>query len=187
MPMNKGLSRRIRDVAKEKYVLPALRAGLPAFSLRVRDLMEDLRKEGISPEQNTPQFCSAIKKAEFLTENGLEIIGIEGPPSKQSTTVVVNYRVLPRSGDTRGTVPHPATELDLSRASTPGEALKAILERKQAEAEARIAPPATETVSERAFRLTEKLRGLMKDEIAAHGGTEGFMRWVRSDEDEYAA
>jgi hypothetical protein len=24
----------------------------------------------------------------------------------------------------------------------------------------------------------------MKDEIAAHGGTEGFLRWVRSDSDE---
>ena len=44
-----------------------------------------------------------------------------------------------------------------------------------------------ETPMQRAFRLTEKLRGLMKDEIAAHGGTEGFMRWVRSDEDEEAA
>jgi hypothetical protein len=44
-----------------------------------------------------------------------------------------------------------------------------------------------ETPAERAFRLTEKLRGLMKDEIAAHGGTEGFMRWVRSDSDEDAA
>jgi hypothetical protein len=41
-----------------------------------------------------------------------------------------------------------------------------------------------ETASERARRLTEKLRGLMKDEIAAHGGAEGFLRWVRSDEDE---
>jgi len=38
----------------------------------------------------------------------------------------------------------------------------------------------------RALRLTEKLRGLMKDEIAAHGGAEGFLRWVRSDEDEDA-
>ena len=44
-----------------------------------------------------------------------------------------------------------------------------------------------ETPEERAFRLTERIRGLLKDEIAAFGGTEGFMRWVRSDEDEAAA
>lgn len=44
-----------------------------------------------------------------------------------------------------------------------------------------------ETARERAERLTEKLRGLLKEEIAAHGGSEGFIRWVRSDEDEDAA
>ncbi|MBB6144976.1 hypothetical protein HNQ77_002932 [Silvibacterium bohemicum] len=36
----------------------------------------------------------------------------------------------------------------------------------------------------RAHRLTNKLRGLLKDEIAAYGGAEAFMRWVRGhDED----
>lgn len=185
MAINKGLSQRIREVAQEKYVLPAIRTGVTSFSLRVRDLMEDMRREGFSPEQNTPQFCSAIRKAEFLAENGLEITGIEGPPSKQSTTVVVNYRVLPHKF---ASVAGPQTQvagpgLGLSHVSKPGEARKAILERREAEAEAHGAPLVEETPAERAFRLTEKLRGLMKDEIAAHGGTEGFMRWVRSDED----
>jgi hypothetical protein len=41
-----------------------------------------------------------------------------------------------------------------------------------------------ETPTEWALRVTEPLYGLMKDEIAARGGTEGFMRWVRSDEDD---
>ena len=41
-----------------------------------------------------------------------------------------------------------------------------------------------ETTEERASRLTEALRGLMKQEIQKHGGTEAFLRWVRSDEDE---
>lgn len=44
-----------------------------------------------------------------------------------------------------------------------------------------------ETPAEKATRLTEKLRGLLKDEIAAYGGAEGFIRWVRSDEDDEAA
>lgn len=47
--------------------------------------------------------------------------------------------------------------------------------------------PVTETPEERAFRLTEKLRGFLKEEIAAYGGAEGFMRWVRSDDDESPA
>ena len=46
--------------------------------------------------------------------------------------------------------------------------------------------PVGETPDQRAFRLTEKLRGLLKDEIAAFGGTEAFVHWVRSDEDEDA-
>jgi hypothetical protein len=44
-----------------------------------------------------------------------------------------------------------------------------------------------ETPAQRAHRLFEQMRGLMKDEIAAHGGAEAFIRWVRSDEDEDAA
>jgi hypothetical protein len=43
-----------------------------------------------------------------------------------------------------------------------------------------------ETPEERAFRLTEKLRGLMKEEIAAHGGAEGYLRWVRGEDEEAA-
>jgi hypothetical protein len=43
-----------------------------------------------------------------------------------------------------------------------------------------------ETPAERAFRLTERLRGLLKSELAEYGGADGFMRWIRSDEDEAA-
>ena len=48
-------------------------------------------------------------------------------------------------------------------------------------------PRREETPAEKAFRLTERLRGLLKEEIAAYGGTEAFIRWVRSDDDEDAA
>jgi hypothetical protein len=46
-----------------------------------------------------------------------------------------------------------------------------------------VEPVVTESSAERALRLTERLHGLMKDEIAEHGGAEGFVRWVRSDSD----
>ena len=36
----------------------------------------------------------------------------------------------------------------------------------------------------RAARLTGKLFGLLKDELAEYGGGEAFMRWVRSDSDD---
>jgi hypothetical protein len=45
-----------------------------------------------------------------------------------------------------------------------------------------------ETPKERAMRAADELRGLLKEEIASFGGTEAFMRWVRSsDDDEDAA
>lgn len=43
-----------------------------------------------------------------------------------------------------------------------------------------------ESPGDRARRLTEGLRGLLKKELAARGGAEGFIQWVRS-EDEDAA
>jgi hypothetical protein len=46
-----------------------------------------------------------------------------------------------------------------------------------------VPPASAETPEQRAFRLTEKLRGLMKDEIAAHGGAEGYLRWVRGEDE----
>ena len=36
---------------------------------------------------------------------------------------------------------------------------------------------------ERMRQLADSLSGLLRDEIEARGGVDGFMRWVRSDED----
>jgi len=40
-----------------------------------------------------------------------------------------------------------------------------------------------ESSRDRAYRLTESLRGLLREEIAEHGGAEAFVRWVRSDDE----
>jgi hypothetical protein len=152
MTINRGLSERIREMAKEKYIGPALRSGAVRVSVRVRDLMDEFRKKGFAPDKNTPQFCTAIQRPDFLQENGLEIDAIDGPRSKLSTSVVIHYRVR------GGKVQLPAATENL----------------------------VSETPAERAYRLTEKLRGLLKNELAEYGGAEGFMRWVRSDEDETA-
>ena len=90
--MGLGLSDQVRTVAKVKYVQPALQSGKKQFSIRVRDLMNDLRTEGF-PAHHTPQICTALQTSKFLLENGLEIEGIDGPPSKMSPTVVFRYRV----------------------------------------------------------------------------------------------
>jgi hypothetical protein len=142
----------------EKYFEPALRAGKRQFSVSVKDVLQDLVAQGFPPG-NTPQVCTALRKRAFLREHGIEIERIEGPASKMSTTVVYHYRAT-------GSVAHP----DNWKSQT---------------ASIRI-DPNQEDPSTRAYRLTEKLRGLLKEELAEYGGGEAFLRWIRS-EDEDAA
>jgi hypothetical protein len=148
-----GLSDRIRKIAQGKHVRPAMGAGKREFSISVRDLMEEAEAEGISTKQRVPAFCTSIQKDSFLRENNLEIVSVDGPVSKLSTTVVVHYRVAAK---------------------------------RHAEQTKDTRLPICETPAEKAFRLTEKLRGLLKDELAEYGGGEAFLQWVRS-EDEDAA
>ncbi|MGB6689484.1 MAG: hypothetical protein WBE76_16745 [Terracidiphilus sp.] len=44
--------------------------------------------------------------------------------------------------------------------------------------------PTNETPHEKARRLTESLRGLLKEEFAPFGGAEGFLRMVRGYDEE---
>lgn len=44
----------------------------------------------------------------------------------------------------------------------------------------------SEAPRDRAQRLTEGLRGLLKKELADRGGAEAFVRWVRSDDEDAA-
>jgi hypothetical protein len=143
------LAAEIRRIAKMKHVNPALASGRSEFSIAVRDLIEEAKAEGISTVQRTPPFCTSIQTRRFLDDNGIEIVRVDGPAKKRSTTVVVHYRT------------------------------------KEMETPHKIRP-VLETPEERAFRLTEKLRGLMKEEIAARGGGEAYLRWVRGEDDDAA-
>ena len=153
--MNIGLSDRIRAVAREKYVNPAIQSGKKQFTIRVRDLLGDLHAEGF-PARHTPQICSALQTAKFLRENGLEIEEVEGPPKKVSPTVVVRYRVA-----NRGTLGLSENQARESQPDKPEE-----------------------TPEEWAHRVTGKIRGLLKEELADFGGGEAFLRWVRGYDDE---
>lgn len=157
--MRLGLSDQVRAMARAKYVHPAILAGKRQFSIPVRGLLEDLQTEGF-PARNTPQVCTALQTSKFLRENGLEIEGVDGPPSKLSTTVVVRYRVATS-----------VTQPEIRSGSPQG---------KQAET-------GEETPEEWAHRLTGKLFGLLKEELAEYGGGEAFLRWVRSEDNDEAA
>lgn len=154
--MATGLSDAIREFARTKYVLQAVNAGSLEFEIRVKDIWSGMRAQGFEMSGRTPQICSALQTGKFLEENHLAISEIIGPPSGQSPTVVFRYTVI---------------------GAKAGESLSNQL--KDAENN-----QATETAEEWAHRMTGKLFGLLKDEITAMGGTEAFMRWVRSEDEE---
>jgi hypothetical protein len=156
--MNLGLSDQVRALATAKYVRPALQSGKKQFSIRVKDLWGDLRAEGF-PARHSPQICSALQTSKFLNDNGLQVEGVDGPPSKKSSTVVVRYRVADKSVQP---VPIRHTREDFRM------------------------EPDQEDPDAWALRLTEKLRGLLKEELAAYGGGEAFLRWIRSEEEDTA-
>lgn len=152
--MATGLSDKIRKLAKIRYVDPAINAGKHDISIRVRDVSNDMSSQGLPTTGHTPQICSALRTGKFLRENGLKLERIEGPRSGQSPTVVYHYRVDRGSGQR-------LNESD-------GNASGATKDDADAWAE----------------RVTSRIRGLLKDEIAQFGGAEGFIRWVRGHDEE---
>jgi hypothetical protein len=93
------LHEQIRGIAERDFIKHSRAAGKSEFVIAVRDLMAKAQAAGLSTSGRTPAFCKAIQTIDFLEDNGLELSSIEGPPSKQSTTVVVHYRFrnLPNS------------------------------------------------------------------------------------------
>ena len=77
---------KIRLYGEEKYVLLARREKLHRFSIRVGDVVRDLKLTG-----RAPAVCSALKTNEFLGKNNLRLVETKGPKSGQSTTVVYTY------------------------------------------------------------------------------------------------
>ncbi len=80
---------RIRVYGKEKYVLPARQRKHRRFSIRVGDVVRELKMNG-----RTPAVCSALKTREFLRSNDLELVDTSGPESGQSTTVIYTYEFV---------------------------------------------------------------------------------------------
>jgi hypothetical protein len=77
---------RIRIHAREKYAAVARSRKETHFSIKVSDVVKELKLSG-----RVPSVCSALRSREFLRENGLRVANTSGPPSRQSTTVVYTY------------------------------------------------------------------------------------------------
>jgi len=80
---------RIREFAREKYVLPARLRKQRRFSIRVGDVVRELKMN-----RAVPAVCSALKTGEFRHSNDLKLVEASGPKSGQSTTVIYTYEFV---------------------------------------------------------------------------------------------
>jgi hypothetical protein len=73
--------------------VPARRSGRNEVRVGVGDVARALRLK-----QRFPAICDALAAKKFLSEAKIELAGIEGPPSGQSSTVIYVYRLAPAPG-----------------------------------------------------------------------------------------
>ncbi len=156
--MNTGLSDKIRALAQSKYVYPAVLAGKRPLLDPGKGFTERPTRGRISRRPYAP--------------------GLYG---------FANVEIPPRewAGNRRGrraaleNEPYGGGSISCGKAVARLEAAKGRKENGALES------PEQDPAA-RALRMTEKLRGILKEELAEYGGGEAFLRWVRS-ENENAA
>jgi hypothetical protein len=79
----------IRDYSAKTFVVPARQRGQRRFSIRVGDVVRQLRLY-----QRVAAVCSALKTEEFRRANHLRLVDATGPKSGMSTTVVYTYEFV---------------------------------------------------------------------------------------------
>ena len=87
------LAEKIRTFARRKYVLAARSRRMKRFSIRAGDVEHELGVSG-----RLPAICSALRTRRFLTQNNLRLVETSGPPSGQSSTVVLTYEFKDSGG-----------------------------------------------------------------------------------------
>ncbi len=79
----------IREYSAKAFVVPARQGGQGRFSIRVGDVVRELRLY-----RSIPAVCSALKTKEFRRANGLRLVDETGPKSGLSTTTVFTYEFV---------------------------------------------------------------------------------------------
>ena len=80
----------IREYSAKAFVVPARQGGQERFSIRVGDVVRELRLY-----RSIPAVCSALKTKEFRRANGLRLVDETGPSkSRLSTTTVDTYEFV---------------------------------------------------------------------------------------------
>jgi hypothetical protein len=79
----------VRRYVRDHYVRPARRAGRNTFRVVVGEV-----HTALGLKNRVPLVCNALSSRKFLEENSLRMLERTGPPSGQSTTVVLTYEIL---------------------------------------------------------------------------------------------
>ncbi len=90
----------IRSHVAATYVAPARRRGDEVVTVVVGAVLRDLSLRA----DRAPAVCSALRTAKFRKEHDLELLQVEGPPSKQSTTTAFTFRIPPPGAPSRSAV-----------------------------------------------------------------------------------
>lgn len=91
------LADQIRNYAREQYVVPARGQRERRFSIRVGEVVRDMKLVG----GRVPAVCSALKTREFLDGNALRLVSHTGPQSGQSTRVTYIYEFIDEEKNTK--------------------------------------------------------------------------------------
>ncbi len=83
----------IRSHVVERYVAPARRRGDETVTVVAGVVLRELDLRG----DRAAHVCSALRATKFRKENDLELIRLDGPKSKQSTTTTFTFRIPRRS------------------------------------------------------------------------------------------
>lgn len=84
-----GQTSIVRHYVREHYVNPARREGRRTFRVVVGDV-----HKAVGLTNRVPLVCNALSSKKFLQENSLRLVGRSGPPSGQSTTVILTYELV---------------------------------------------------------------------------------------------
>jgi len=79
----------IRSYSTKTFVEPARQRGQKRLSIRVGDVVRELRLY-----RSVAAVCSALKTREFQSANRLRLVDATGPKSGLSTTVVFTYEFV---------------------------------------------------------------------------------------------
>ncbi len=86
----------IRSHVVERYLEPARRRGEPTVTVVAGDVHRDLQLV-----DRAPSVCSALRARKFLKEHNLELVTVDGPRAKTSTTTTFTYSLRLAAGVVR--------------------------------------------------------------------------------------